>query len=234
MQIDNKQRQAVLKAFIDDNGLKVSVWEREAGLGEGTVRNYFKREGGAMSERTYEALARAASKLLERPVRKTELQGTQPDGDTSLGNVLASGQPSPRIGVAASLPSLIVYRSAPSGALGGNTLIFQQKIGEVERLKKYEFAQKAFCIEATDDLMSPYARARDTLIVDPDKIPRKNDECLFVRDPDAEPCVTLLRHLVDIKANSWLVCEHNGRKTPYELTFADYPAAWPVVAVIKP
>lgn len=231
MQFDTKQRQDALRAFIKETGIKVSPWEEKAGLGEGTVRNFLKREKGTMTDRTYESLAAAASKMLREEVTPARLRGAQaPPAQVSV-----NGKASPPAGVVTLLPPLVLYRSAAGSARGGNTLIYKSKqAGEVDRLKRYEFAHNAFCIEATDDLMAEFARTRDLMIVDPDRIPKKGDACLFVRDPHVEPLDTVFRHLVDILPSAWLVREYNGRKTNYELSFADYPQAWPVGTVIRP
>lgn len=227
MPFTTDQRKAALRAFvsrIESAGFSVAAWEKKAGLGEGTLRNFYKRENGTMTDRTYTKLAQAASEILGEKIIATDIQGTKVTDPADQLSV--KDRPT--------LPPLLIYRSAPGVAQGGNTLVFMEKsVGEVERYSKFEFAHNAFCTQATDDLMAPLAWARDTLIIDPDKIPRKGDDCLFVRDPDANPRDTVFRHLVEIGASSWIVCAHSGDKTPYSLSFADYPKAWPMVSVIK-
>jgi hypothetical protein len=241
MVYDPDQRKAALRAVItriERKGASVARWEKLAEVGEGLVRNFLKRPEGTMTDKSYKALAGAASKILGEEIQLADLQGesanenhsaTDASGDQQ--NVTAQPTKSP---VVTALPPLLVYLSAAGSAPRGNTLIFKQKIGEFDRLKKYEFAKNAFCTEATDDLMRPLARTRDTLVIDPDRIPAKDDDCLFVRDPDADPLDTVFRHLVEITPTAWIVCEHNGRKTNYELRRDEYPKAWPVLGVFRP
>jgi hypothetical protein len=40
--------------------------------------------------------------------------------------------------------------------------------------------------------------------------------------------------LVEITPTAWIVREHNGRKTSYELRRDEYPKAWPVLGVFRP
>lgn len=218
------QRKNALREFIDRTGLVVAAWEKKAGLGEGTIRNFYKRDNGTMTDRSYTKLAQAASRILGEEITEADLKGTKV---TRLDDQLPVNEQKP-------LPPLLLYRSAPGVAQGGNTLIYMDNIiGDVERLRRYQYAHNAFCTQATDDRMAPLAYARDTLVIDPDKIPRRGDDCLFVRDPDASPLDTVFRRLVEIGPASWTVCAHHGDTTPYELPFGDYPKAWPMVSVIK-
>jgi hypothetical protein len=219
-----EQRKSALRAFVARTGIHVAVWEKNAGVGEGTIRNFYKRERGTMTDRTYTRLAQAASAMLGEEITDADLKGTK---------VTNLSEPKHMADVRPPLPVLLLYRSAAGGAQGGSTLVYMDNVvGEVERLYRYRYAKNAFCTEATDDLMAPLAYARDIIVIDPDKIPRAGDDCLFVRDPEANPLETVFRHLVAIGPTSWTVKEHTG-KPPYTLSFADYPKAWPMVSVIK-
>lgn len=224
MHFTTDQRKFALRAFVQRTGLTVAAWEKKAGLGEGTIRNFYKRENGTMTDRSYTKLAQAASQMLGEEITDADLKGTKV---TRLNDQLPVNERQP-------LPPVLMYRSAPGVSPGGNTLIYMDNlVGDVERLRRYQYARNAFCTEATDDRMAPFAYARDTIVVDPDKIPRRGDDCLFVRDPDATPLNTVFRQLIEVGTASWTVCAHNGDTAPYELAFEDFPKAWPIISVIK-
>jgi hypothetical protein len=235
MEFDTQQRQAALRAFIAQHGIKVSVWERASGVAEGTVRHFLKRQKGAMGDDTYEKLAGGAAKMLETPVRADELRGTQIDRQTSPPQNREDMQPDTTSDVVTDLCPLLIYRSAAGSAGGGNTLILMEKsIGAVERLKRYEFAKRAFYFEATDNRMADFARTRDLCLADPDKIPKEGDACLFVKNPTSPELDTVFRCLVTIGDDAWMVRAYNGPSELQHLPFSDYPEAWPVISVIRP
>lgn len=237
MEFDADQRRAAFRTFMARAGLtNVSAWEQASGLSGGTLRHFLKGKSNTMTDQSYTKLAAGAEKLVGRAVALAELQSedhpTQRDhnqndqfdviptgGNTKA--VLVEGEP------------LIVFRAESGSALGGNTLIYKEKVGEMDRVVQFQHTKDAFCFAATDDLMRPAFRTRDILVVDPAKACTAEDDCLFVKDPLADPLDTVARQLVRITPTAWIVCEHGGRKTPYELSRDEYPKAWVIVTVHK-
>lgn len=240
MRFDAKQRRAALQSFMAAAGFKIRPWERHAELGDGTLRKFMKGPSGTLTDRSYQSLADAAASILGRPVSVAELQGDlagspAPDANSahSTDQNRVSTQPITPKALQTAPEPLIVYRSASGEASGGNTLIYKDKVGQIERLDRYRFAKNAFCFEATDDLMRPLCRNRDTIIIDPDRNRAAEDDCVFVKDPAADPLDAVVRHLVRITPKTWVVREHNGRKTDYELSRADFTKAWVVIGVLR-
>lgn len=218
----------------------VSRWETAAGLGEGTLRKFMAKKSKTLTDKSYQALADAAAEILAQPVSVAELQGTLPtptakeNPSNATGHDRVSTPSYARIALETASPPLIINLSVAGSARVGSTLIYKdKKVGEIERIKTWGYADQAFCIKATDDLMAPLARTRDTLVIDPAKIPAPKDDCVFVKDPAANPLDCVVRHLVRITAAAWIVREHCGRKTDYELLHSEFPQAWPIVGIIK-
>lgn len=233
MQFDAKQRRAALRSFMGRTGLTVvSRWEKKADLGDGTLRKFLDGKSNTLTDKTYQALASAAAELLEEQITVADLQGETPPHHSEDHDPVST-EPLRRNPLEMASTPLIIRRSVVNTARGGTTLIYKDKAGEIDRIKQFQYALQAFCIEAPDDLMDPAWLTRDTLIIDPAKAPAARDHCLFVKDPDANPLDAVLRQLVRIEATAWIVREHRGRKTDYELLFTAFPAAWPVVGVIK-
>lgn len=78
MGFDPNQRRAALQAFLDDSKLKVFPWTQHAGLSEATVRGFLADRSRTLSDETYELLAEAASRLLQRPIKAAQLRGEPP------------------------------------------------------------------------------------------------------------------------------------------------------------
>lgn len=218
----------------------VSRWESTAGLGEGTLRKFMAKKSKTLTDKSYQALANAAGEIIGRPVAVAELQGNLPATDPAPNSLnttdhnRVNSEPHIRNALETSPQPLVIYLSVPGLVRGGSTLIYKdKKVGEVERIKRLGYASEAFCIQATDDLMSPFVRTRDTMIIDPARIPAAADECIFVKDSAANPLDCVARHLVKITAAAWIVSEHNGRKSDYELPRSEFPQAWPIVGIIK-
>jgi phage repressor protein C with HTH and peptisase S24 domain len=54
-----EQRRRALREYMKRRGLKVYPWTQEAGISEGTLRNFLKGDSDSMSDRSYALLARA-------------------------------------------------------------------------------------------------------------------------------------------------------------------------------
>jgi transcriptional regulator with XRE-family HTH domain len=69
---DPEQRRAAIRQFMEAHKLKVLPWCRSAELAESTLRNFLNGDSASLSDRSYDALARAAHTTV------AELKGEQP------------------------------------------------------------------------------------------------------------------------------------------------------------
>lgn len=226
---------------MDRENLKPAPWEKAAALGDGTVRKFLAGQSSTLTDRTYQRLADAAAQMLGRDIDLSELQGgarlsgiVQTASETaqqSNHNIVSGVSFSTKSLVSAPQP-LIVFLAVPGDGRRGNALIYKKKVGEVERPKFLEFAAEAFAFDVADDLMAPAFRTRDTLLVNPETAPSAGDDCIFVKAGSQDPMDVVGRHLVKASASTWTVRQHNPRKD-VDLSRAEYPHAWPVVAIYK-
>jgi phage repressor protein C with HTH and peptisase S24 domain len=124
--------------------------------------------------------------------------------------------------------ALVVYRTR-AGLIGaGAVLVFRDKAGLVTRPAELEASSEAFALVVQGDDWEPRYRRRDTLLVDPSSLnpPAPEDDCLFVKDPEANPFTAIARRLVRITAEHWVV-KRFEKDAPEELfPIAEFPAAW--------
>lgn len=125
--------------------------------------------------------------------------------------------------------ALILFRSAEGGRSGGETLIYKERAGLVPRPDFLQYAKEAFASTVTNDLNAPAYRTRDTILVDPTSPAVIGDDCVFVRDPAANPMVTVSARLVKITASNWTVHQYTGKQRDYDLPRSDYHEAWRIV-----
>jgi hypothetical protein len=78
MDTHTEQRRRALTAFKEKGGFAVGRWEKEAGLGDGTLRKFLDGVATTITDRTIHRLAEGAAKILKRPVTEAELLGDQP------------------------------------------------------------------------------------------------------------------------------------------------------------
>ncbi len=74
---DPAKRREALRTFIEREKLSVLGWTKKAGLTESSVRHFLAGRSDSLNDKTYESLAYAASRHLNRPVSANELRGEQ-------------------------------------------------------------------------------------------------------------------------------------------------------------
>jgi hypothetical protein len=74
MAFDPDQRRKALAAFMAAHNLRAYPWATEAGLNEASLRGFFAGRTRTLSDETYERLAEAAGRMLQRPVTAAELR----------------------------------------------------------------------------------------------------------------------------------------------------------------
>lgn len=75
MTYDARTARAALMAFQTSTGLQDFPWEKAAGVGEGTLRQFRTGKSRSMSAATYAKLAAAASEILGAAISSAQLRG---------------------------------------------------------------------------------------------------------------------------------------------------------------
>lgn len=209
-------------------------------LTQGQLAKAVRALGGELSQ---QQLAAIEGGTVKRPRALPELAISLkvPQEELLHGNTIAAGQtqssdhesvtgtPVHRVALEMAPEALILFRSAPGGRSGGETLIYKERAGLVPRPDFLRYAKEAFASTVADDLNSPAYRTRDTVLVDPTHPAVVGDDCMFVRDKTANPMITVSAHLVKITATNWTVHNYSGKQRDYDLPRADFHEAWRIV-----
>ena len=75
MTYDSRTARAALMAFQTSTGLQDFPWEKAAGVGEGTLRQFRNGKSRSLSAATYAKLAAAASEILGATITSAQLRG---------------------------------------------------------------------------------------------------------------------------------------------------------------
>ncbi len=134
----------------------------------------------------------------------------------------------------APLPPLILWRAAPSeGGEPGGWMLKREKTGEVERPDRLKFSKRAFAVEVQDSLNDEVFRARDTLLINPDRAVLPKDDGLFTGDPEGTAgAMTVVGQLIRSTPNDWIIRQY-AVKGERRLSRLTYPNAWFVAGVFR-
>lgn len=228
-------RRAALREFLAKHTkLNPNRWEKQAGLGEGTLRKYLDGTTKTLTGQTYDKLAIAASELLERSVKLYELQG----GDGVVVSLPARpnghGATSPLERMQKlrdhSVTSLLIWTLAHSmsGQQGAFVLSSEAAV-EIPPAEQVAEAKKPFRCKLLDDANAPGYAAGHTVEVSPSVGAVKNDLCIFTDESKVlaggAPSVAAI--LRSVTATHWIVTQ-NAIPGEQELSRETYPQAWPV------
>lgn len=72
------KRRAAISAFMKRTGLKVTPWEKEAGVSEGALRAFLKGRSKTITDDTLLKLAEGAGELLAQTVTVADIMGDKP------------------------------------------------------------------------------------------------------------------------------------------------------------
>jgi len=216
MQFDEQQRRQALQAFIDRTGLKVSPWEKEAGLGDGTLRKFMDKVSHTLTDRTYQRLAAAATALCARQVSVPELQGLEAVQTSFLQPTrgrqgMAEPTPPPLLALD---PNVAVYASAQGGEDGlGAMVLSSEPVAFILRPPPLNGIAGAYAVYISGFSMSPAYEDGDLALVNPSLPPRPNNFCIFQgARPDGSP-LALVKRLVRETSNGWQVRQYEPAKT---------------------
>jgi hypothetical protein len=228
-------RRAALRDFLAKHDkLNPNRWEKQAGLGEGTLRKYLDGKTETLTGKTYDKLAAAASELLERSVKLYELQG----GD---GVVVPLPGRSNGMGATSSLErannvrdksvtTLLMWKLV-HGTTGrsGAFVLSSERVDEIPREERLAGAKRAFSCKLLDNSNGPGYRAGHVVVVDPDVGAVVGDLCIFTDESKlATGAPSLAAILKALTATHWIVTQ-NAIEGDQQLSRTEFPQAWPVV-----
>lgn len=235
MAFDPDQRRTALRAFLAKHEeLNANRWEKQASLGEGTLRKFLAGATKTLTDETYTKLQDAASSLLGRSVGLYELQG----GDGQIvplprrNNASGAATKLERANMARdeSVTTLVMWKSAhgASGRLGAFVLS-SEPIAEIPRPEQLEKAKRAFCFKLLDNANGPGYRAGHVVAVDPDVGAGLGDMCVFTDESKlGAGAQTIAAFLRSVTATHWIITQ-NEIDGEQQLCRLEFPQAWPVV-----
>ncbi|MGQ3297723.1 S24/S26 family peptidase [Reyranella sp.] len=123
MPYDSEQRRQALRNFMKTHNLQPKAWARAAGLSESALWPFLGKKVNpteALTDDTYEALADAASELLDTRIRAAQLRDEAPwTADIRIESYVGAGDEVQMIGVDGGLGTT----AAPPGYEGGGAVI---------------------------------------------------------------------------------------------------------------
>jgi phage repressor protein C with HTH and peptisase S24 domain len=173
MDFDPTQRREALKKFIRIEKLKVSPWEKEADIGDGALRKFLAGNSNSLSDKTYQALAMAASHRLGRPVPLTELRGeiTEPAGKLPLKSEIRNIDDNLQLPHYSEMTRDVPVFGAGSGEAGGLQMGDDQALDQVRRPPRYNerrgTSKDIFAVHVEGISMAPRHRPGELLYIDP-------------------------------------------------------------------
>jgi hypothetical protein len=235
MAVTSDHRRTALQDFLNKHEkLNPNRWEKQANLGEGTLRKFLEGKTDTLTGKTYDKLRIAASDLLGRSVGLYELQG----GDGFI--VPFSGRPNGQGATSGlerannvrdkSVTMLAVWKLAhsSSGRLGAFVLSNEQ-VDEIPRDMRLSGAKRAFSCKLLDNANGPGYRAGHLLVVDPDVGATIGDLCVFTDEAKiATGASSIAAILKAVTASYWIITQ-NEVAGDQQLDREEYPQAWPVV-----
>lgn len=201
MDFDADQRRAALEKFIHTVGMVVSRWEKDAAIGDGTLRKFLAKTSNTLTDKTYQALAHAAGRKLGRLVAVSELQGTAPvdayltpprsevrrlDGPGTLPHLQEMER---------SVPVFGTVSGGPGGLQMGNEAVLDWVRRPPRFMDRKGSPKDIFAVLVEEVSMVPRFGPGDLVYIDPLRAPQIGD-CVVVVVKDgqhAEPKAILKR-----------------------------------------
>lgn len=238
MHFDEQQRRQALQAFLTRTGIRVSPWEREAGLGDGTLRKFMDDKSHTLTDRTYQRLAAAASKLCERPITVTELQGLQP-AQASLLTDLPVAHRRPGLSEAPASftpppdkPDIPVWASVAAGDGDGEMILTAEPIDYIRRSERTLNVRDPWAFHVVGDSMLERLAQGDQVVINPALPLLPGSDCVFVHQGEDGVLYGLVKRLLRVAPETWRVRQFNPAKD-YELSRKKWAKAYRI-AEIRP
>lgn len=231
MEFDAAQRRQALQAFMEREGLKPAPWEKQAKIGDGTVRKFLAGQSGTLTDRTYHALATAAGVMRGRLIALAELQGASVASPTQSNHheIDMKARQALRLGDTPPPPLVLFKTEQLEKSRGGGFMLSVQPAGEVERPDFLRYSAKAFAAKVLDDNNAPAYRKRDVILVDPESPSIEDEDCCFAGDITTDGgALAVIGCLISSTATTWKVRQY-AVKGERDLGKADFPNAWPIV-----
>lgn len=234
MAFDPNQRRIALQAFIAKHeDLNVNRLEKQADLGEGTLRKFLRGDTKTLTDETYTKLQEAATFILKRDVELFELHGG--DGYVTILRQHNGRGATTRLERAdnardRTVTALLTWKSAhgSSGRLGAFVLS-NERAGEIPRPEQVEKSKRAFSCKLLDSANNPGYRAGHMVVVDPDVGAVVGDLCIFTDErklDDGAPSIAAIFR--GVTATHWIISQ-NEVPGDQQLSREEFPQAWPVV-----
>lgn len=203
MALDAVQRRAALQQFRRRAELKVSPWEKEAKVGGGALRKFLNNQSNSMDDKTYQALASAAERLLKRPVSVSELKGERTEHESKLPSMsdIRNIDPPLQLPQGAAMTRDVPVFGTVSGEAGGLQMGSEQALDWVRRPPRFNerlgLAKDIFAAHVEEITMAPKFEPGDLIYIDPLRFPQKNDYVVVeIKEGPESPQRALLRRLV--------------------------------------
>lgn len=227
-------RRAALQTFLKNHKeLNANRWERQAELGEGTLRKYLDGKTGTLTGKTYDKLTAAASEILDRPVALGELQGEEEHRQHTArrpGTGAISALKPVDIMRDQAVTTLLIWKLA-HGISGqqGAFVLSSEAIVELPHADLVAEAKKPFRCKLLDNANAPGYAAGHTIEVSPSVGAHLNDLCVFTDESKVLTggAPSLAAVLRGFTATHWIVTQ-NEVPGEQKLARTTYPQAWPV------
>lgn len=196
---------------------------RHLGISDSAVHQWFAKDTGPKSVRFATLAAFLDVTVLWLMTGQEPVQNETP----VVENVSVVGHGGP-------LPPLILWKNDELlGGDAGTWMLKREKTGEVERPDRLRFSKRAFAVEVQDGRNEDVYRARDTLLINPDRKVLPNDDGLFTGNPEAfAGAATIVGRLIRSTEKDWFIRQYavKGERRLARLT---YPNAWFVAGVYR-
>lgn len=233
MDFDATPRRKALKDFMERTGIKVAPWEKEAGLGDGTLRKFLDEVSHTMTDRTLQRLAMAATRIIGKEVSVAELLGLAPVQSSFLNDAPArlrrmSETPGTSFASPALLRDLSVHASAKGGSDDMTSMVISSEpVAFMERPAPLAGVRDGYAVYISGTSMSPAYDDGDLALVNPSLPPRPNNYCVFQGAHEDGVHRALLKRLVKETSTAWQVKQFQP-----PLTFNLQKSHWPQAHVV--
>jgi hypothetical protein len=227
---DARRQREALQAFVDRYEIVPTAWEKEAGIGDGTLTKFLNGKTESVTTKTLTRLAVAFSEKYQRPIEWTDLVSTistNESGNASPHNT------SPEMPIDESLPSIPLWRSSPGAGADdelGGWILSLADAGTAPRPETLRYTQLANGFKVLDRKNEPVYSYKDTVIIDRDLPADPGEDCALTSEPtEGKPVRVMLGKLVRETLKLWIITQYampGEIEVPKEL----FPNAWPIAA----
>lgn len=222
----DKQREA-LQAFIVRYEIVPTAWEKEAGIGDGTLTKFLARKTESVTTKTLMRLAAAFAEKRGEPIEWTDLVSSTESDPHASTHITAV-----EMSVDATLPQIPLWRSSPGAGTDefGGWIVSLAEAGTAPRPETLRYTQLANGFRVLDRKNEPVYAYKDTILIDRDLPADPGEDCVVMAEPaEGKPVRVILGKLIRETLKLWIIVQY---AVPGELEIPKdlFPSAWPVVA----